>query len=75
MTDLLTLKGWLLEAETAQHKLAIGQLEASVSYEGKSVTFTQADSYRLDAYVAKLKGQIADLTGVRRRRGPMQFVF
>lgn len=73
--DLLTLQGWLAEALLAQHKLAIGQQEVSVSYEGKSATFTPADSYKLDAYVVKLQAQIAALTGVSRRRGPVLFTF
>ena len=73
--DLLTLQGWLAEALLAQHRLAIGQQEVSVSYEGKSATFTPADAYRLDAYVASLQQRIAEMTGARRRRGPVLFQF
>ena len=75
MDDLATLQQWLLEAKLARHKLMTGSKEASVSYEGKSVSFTQADSYRLDAYIADLQRQIDALMGTVRRRGPVQFVF
>jgi len=75
MTDLVTLEGWLLEAKTARHKLAIGRSTVSASYDGKSVSYTQADAFKLDAYIADLERQIGDLKGAARRRGPVQFVF
>jgi hypothetical protein len=75
MADLVTLQGWLADALAAKHKLMIGQLEVTVSYEGKSVSFAQADRDRLDAYIADLQRQIDALTGMPRRRGPVQLAF
>ena len=73
--DAVTLALWLSEAQIARHKLATGTKEASVSYEGKSVTFTQADMYRLDTYISALLGAINELTGVVTRRGPVYAAF
>lgn len=75
MADLATLQLWLLEAKTALHKLNTGKLEASVSYDGKSVSYSQADRGKLEAYITKLEQQIAGLTGETRRRGPMLLGF
>lgn len=75
MADLATLQLWLLEARTALHKLNTGKLEASVSYDGKSVSYSQADRSKLEAYIARLEDQIAALTGAHRRRGPMLIGF
>lgn len=75
MADLANLQLWLLEAKTALHKLNTGKLEASVSYDGKSVSYSQADRSKLEAYIAKLEDEIADLTGVQRRRGPLLMGF
>lgn len=75
MADLLTLQLWLAEANIARHNLLTGTKEASVSYDGKSVTFTATDAYRLDAYIADLERQIGEQSGTVRRRGPVQFSF
>lgn len=75
MADLATLQLWLLEAKTALHKLKIGRMEASVSYDGKSVSYTQADMAKLQTYINDLEKQIATLTGQPRRRGPMLLGF
>lgn len=73
--DAVQLALWLSEAQIARHKLATGTKEASVSYEGKSVTFTQADMYRLDTYISSLLDALAELSGVVVRRGPVYAAF
>lgn len=75
MTDILILKGRLLEAETALHQLLIGAKTTSVSYEGKSVSYTQANIDQLRAYIADLKQQIGTIEGSMPRRGPIHFSF
>ena len=75
MPDLLQLQLWLAEANIAKHKLITGTKEASVSYEGKSVTFTAAEAYRLDSYIADLTRQIAAASGQPSRRGPIYIGF
>lgn len=75
MFDLLTLQTWLTEAIAARHALLTGKRTVSVSYDGKSVTYSQTDIARLEAYIASLKNQIADLTGQQRLRGPMHLTF
>jgi hypothetical protein len=75
MTNILQLGVWLAEAKLARHKLLTGSKEQSVSYGGKAVSFSQADAYQLDAYIADLERQIAEANGKPARRGPVQFVF
>lgn len=75
MADLLTLQGWLLEAQTARHNLLIGKMTASLSVEGKSISYTQADLWKLDAYIAGLQRKIDDANGVPRPRGPALMTF
>ena len=69
--DLAILQARLTDAQLAYHALMIGKATASVSYDGKSVTYTQATMGNLAAYVALLQNQIAALTGLRIRRGPI----
>lgn len=70
MSDLATLQARLVEAEAALHALLTGSMEASIDYDGRQVAFTMANADRLDAYVARLKSQIAalDPTAARPRR-------
>ncbi len=75
MADLPTLRIRLAEAEVAYHRLNIGQLSASVSVEGKSVSYSQADREKLAAYIADLKAQIAAAEGTPLRRGPIHLGF
>jgi polyhydroxyalkanoate synthesis regulator phasin len=75
MADLTTLQTRLSEAEDALHKLLTGQKAVSVSDEGQSVTFTQSNIEELRAYINELRNQIADLSGVSRRRGPIYASF
>ena len=69
--DLATLQARLTDAQLAYHQLMTGKATASVSYEGKSVTYTQATMANLGAYITQLQGQIAALLGTSRRRGPL----
>ncbi|MGD9766862.1 MAG: phage head-tail joining protein [Pseudolabrys sp.] len=75
MADLVTLQAQLVEAEGALHQLLIGRRTASISYDGKSVTYTQATINELRNYIAELRRQIADLQGMPRRRGPFHLGF
>jgi hypothetical protein len=77
MADLLTLQGWLLEAETARHRLVTGALEATVRYNGQNeVTFAKTEIAALDAYIASLRGQIGGIEGdARKIQRPIQFTF
>ncbi|SER58654.1 gpW protein [Faunimonas pinastri] len=75
MADLMTLQGWLAEAQVAYHKLLTGQATVSVSYEGKSVSFSQADKTDLQAYITSLQNQVAAAQGIRVRRGPINLGF
>ena len=73
--DLATLQARLTDAQLAYHKLMIGGAMASVSYDGKSVTYTQATMSNLAAYITLLQNQIAALLGTARRRGPLLATF
>lgn len=66
-----TLKERLMEAETAYHKLMIGEKEVSVTVGGfGATTYSQASITQLEKYIASLKAQIATAEGtnVGRRR-------
>ena len=75
MTDLATLQTRLAEAESAYHQLMLGAKEVSVTIGGYgATTFAQADSVKLEQYIAKLNSQISRLTG-QPRRGIIKVVF
>jgi len=75
MTDLLTLKQRLLDAENALHRLMIGELEVSISVGGFGTTsYAQTDIAKLKTYIAELKMDIAKSQG-RPRRKPIFFKF
>jgi len=72
MADLVTLQGWLLEAELAQHKLQTGAQEMQVDHGDMRVAYTKADQGKLQAYIESLKAQIFAAGGAvdgQRRRG------
>lgn len=77
MTDCLTKKLWLAEAELALHRLLTGTAEQTVQFgPSKSVTYTQGNINQLKVYIEDLKNQIADCEGIERpRRGPVRFIF
>lgn len=72
---LTQLEALLADALAAQVRLLTGRAEASVSYQGKSVSFVAADVYKLDAYIAGLQRQIDLLSGTARSPGPVVFEF
>ncbi len=46
---------WLVEAEAAYHKLMTGVSAASASYNGESVSYTQASKPQLLNYIGSLR--------------------
>lgn len=58
MTDTAILEARLAQAEQALHDLSIGKTTASVSYDGKSVSYTQTNIGQLRGYIADLKRQL-----------------
>ncbi|TPN16233.1 phage tail protein [Mesorhizobium sp. B2-1-3] len=48
----------LASAETALHSLMVGQSAVSLSYDGESVTYSQADEAKLRRYIGELKSQL-----------------
>jgi len=75
MTDLVTLRQRLLEAEGALHRLMTGELEVTVSVGGYgATTYAQTDIDKLNAYISRLKSEIAAKEG-RPRRGPLFMKF
>ncbi|MDH5528357.1 MAG: gpW family protein [Nitrospirota bacterium] len=74
MTQLATLQKRLDEAETAYHALMTGERIVSISIEGRGQSYTPADMVKLQAYITRLKNEIARLTG-GPRRGPVLMRF
>lgn len=77
MTDCLTKKLWLAEAELALHRLLTGTAEQTVQFgPSKSVTYTQANINQLKVYINDLRNEIAVCEGQEpAKRGPVRFVF
>ena len=74
-TSLSVLRQRLDEAETALHRLMLGELEVTVSVTGYGATnYNSVNQHQLEAYIAKLKLQLAKHTG-RPKRGPIFFRF
>lgn len=69
------LKERLTDAESALHRLMVGELEVTVSVGGYgATTYAQTDINKLTAYIAKLKSEIAAKEGCPRR-GPLFMKF
>lgn len=69
------LKERLTDAESALHRLMVGELEVTVSVGGYgATTYAQTDINKLTAYIAKLKSEMAAKEG-RPRRGPLFMKF
>lgn len=68
MTDPATLTARLAEAEAALHTVVIGQSEAVISFDGKSVTYRSTNVAELRAYIADLQQQLGQGGGRRPRR-------
>jgi len=77
VTDCLTKKLWLAEAELALHRLLTGTAEQTVQFgPSKSVTYTQANINQLKVYINDLRNEIAVCEGQEpARRGPVRFIF
>jgi hypothetical protein len=72
---LVNLQLMLAELQAARYKLLLGQKEATVSYEGKSVTFTASEIGRIDAALKDVIDAINELNGMTRARGPVYAAF
>lgn len=58
--DLVTAQLYLAEAETARHKLATGAREVEiVAADGRRVTYALANMADLEAYIGKMRGEVA----------------
>jgi hypothetical protein len=73
--SLEQLKLWADQLRAARIQLAAGGRIVSVSYEAKSVTYSNADSGRLYADLADILAAIAELEGAPLRRGPIYAAF
>jgi hypothetical protein len=63
MVDVATLEARLAEAETALHEVVVGGKVATVSSNGRSVTYTQADVQELRRYIQGLRVALGRGTG------------
>ena len=61
---MATIDERISEAEDALHELVLGRRAATISRNGKAVTYTQTNRVDLEQYIAKLK---LSKTGARRR--------
>lgn len=75
MTDLATLQSWLLEAETAQHRLLTGTKTVTLEEGESRVTYSEANADKLAAYIQNLRLRISRAGGPRCRRGGGRAVF
>jgi hypothetical protein len=60
-----TLQQWLSDAQTAYASLMTGRREVTVSYDGKSVTYSNANMSGLTNWIGLLQRQLG--TGCGRR--------
>jgi hypothetical protein len=60
-----TLQMWLTSAQQAYVDLMMGGKPVTVSYDGKSVTYTAADKASLEAFITVLQRQLG-IGGPRR---------
>lgn len=75
MATLVELQQRLVKAEEAYDALMLGtSARVVVDASGERVEYTAANSSKLEAYIEKLKWQIANY-GVTPRRGPAGVVF
>ena len=64
MSTLVELRARLEEAEKAYHQLMTGQMAVVVvDQNGERVEYARSNAYRLRAYIAELKAEIARLEG------------
>lgn len=76
-TELLTLRTRLLQAEQAEHDLVTGQsVRKWVDQNGESVEYSMINIKGLQAYIARLRAEIAVAEGTASAyRGPIRFSF
>ncbi|QFS83992.1 gpW family head-tail joining protein [Roseivivax sp. THAF197b] len=67
MTDTAILEQNLADAETALHKVMIGQSVTVVSYDGHRTEFTPAMESQLRRYINSLKRQLGQGAGAGSR--------
>ena len=73
---MATLAEKLVQAEAAYHALMIGEsARVVVDSSGERVEYTATNSAKLEAYIAKLKYEIAHGPAVAARRGPAGALF
>lgn len=65
MTDHAILQTRLDEAEDALHRLNTGQLEASIDYDGRKVTYSAVNILELRGHIYTLKRQLSQRSGRR----------
>lgn len=68
IADLATLQEWLVEAMAARRQVAIGGKVTSVSYEGKSVSYSPGNLDLLNQWITDLLDTIAWLQGNTTRK-------
>lgn len=75
--DILVLKTRLAQAEQAEHDLLTGgSVRKWVDQNGESVEYSMVNIKGLQAYIARLRSEIAGLEGpVATYRGPLRFSF
>lgn len=61
-----TLQQWLADAQAAYAALMTGRREISVGYDGKSVTYNQAELAQLQAWIQMLMGALGMVCRPRR---------
>jgi hypothetical protein len=61
---MATVDDRISEAKSALHELVLGRRTATISRNGKSVTYTQTNRVDLERYIAQLK---LSKSGARRR--------
>lgn len=66
-----TLQAYLTAAQAAYNNLMVGGKVVTAAYDGKSVTYTQADIGRLESYIMLLQRML----GINRGRRPMVPIF
>jgi membrane protease subunit (stomatin/prohibitin family) len=76
MADLAQLQAWLIEAENAQHTLMMGgAVTVVVDQNGERVEYSRTNATALAKYIATLRWQIGQLSGVAVTGGPLRPLF
>ena len=74
MAELTTAQR-LVEAERAYHEIMTGQaISRFVDQNGEGVSYSKTNIRGLEAYIAKLKAELAN-PGRTAYRGPLRFTF